>query len=59
MTWFRLALALAVLLRVALFWVVTQHPERAMSPDSALYLELSRHFSDAYLSADAEFRWAS
>ena len=49
----------AVLLRVLVFWVVTQHPERAISPDSPTYLELSRHFAQAYVTADAEYRSAS
>ncbi len=54
--WLRVALLVAVLLRVLAFWVVTQHPERAISPDSPAYLELSRHFVEAFVAADAEYR---
>jgi 4-amino-4-deoxy-L-arabinose transferase-like glycosyltransferase len=57
--WFRFGLVVAVVLRIVTLWVVSQHPERAMSEDSPLYLELGRHFSQAYVNADQDFRWSS
>ena len=57
--WFVAALSVAILVRLFTLWVVIQHPERAITPDSPLYLDLSRHFTQAYVNTEAEFSRAS
>jgi len=55
----RLAIAVAVLVRLVVFVIVAQHPHRAMSPDSPLYLELGHNFTSAYVSNDAAYQSTS
>ena len=52
--WIYAAVALAVLVRLAVLWIVIHHPDRAMTPDSPLYLDLGRHFHEAYVLAETE-----
>jgi 4-amino-4-deoxy-L-arabinose transferase-like glycosyltransferase len=55
----RLAILFAIAVRLVVFSIVALHPERAMSPDSPLYVELGRHFADAYVTNDSAYHSTS
>lgn len=52
-------LIIGATLRLGVFRIVSQHPERAITPDSNLYMDLGRNFSAAYVQNAPEWLDAS
>ena len=52
-------IAIALLARGLLCWPAVTQPERGVTHDSEMYLELGRHFTAAYLESLPDYHAAS